>query len=676
MISKVYTVGDPVYLPDEKREELMTKHLTFLAFALVAILLFSFSGAEAQTLLLNEIQTSNSSTIANSYGTYDDWVELYNSTSSGLDLTGYYLSDSADFPLKWQFPSGSIAANGRLLVWASDRDLVTITGELHTNFKISNGETILLCDPSGTIIDQLSLPSLLQNNSFGRMSDGADQWAHFITPTPNLANQSQSGYLSFLDEPTANLPAGFYNDPFLLTFSSSDSAATIYYTLDCSLPSPGAPGTFIYDPLNPIPIADCSASPNNHSTLRTTLPQTSPTNWIYNWNPPAGLINKATIIRAKTVKPGALDSPVQNLSYFVGSQFCTQYQGLPVVSLITAQENFFGATTGIYIPGTTAAGIPNTTSATANYSQDWERPIYIQLWEPDRQNGFSTNAITQIHGSASANLLRKGLRIEFKSSVGIGSLTYDLFGNGTDDTYDAFLLRASGQDVQHLLFRDGVGQSFFEDQDLSISPFRPAIVFINGEYWGIHNLRERSNEEYVSRLHSVSTNQMDFLENRGVANPDEIVGTRTYYTTLLNFVRNNDLSVQANYAALCQMIDIENYTKYTIAETFVANSDWPSYNARFWRYKPELTSPNVYFQENPTHPDSDGRFRWLIFDLDQALGRFHSYTANTIQNASVIGSWNDNFFVLFRKLLGASDANGNVLSDGLYNLGKPLCYRR
>lgn len=649
----------------------MTKYSMSKAIAWVALLLFSFTWAEAQTVKLNEIQTSNSATVANSYGTYDDWVELFNATGSPIDLTGYYLSDAADIPLKWQFPSGTIAANGRLMIWASDRNLITVSGEIHTNFKISNGETILLSDPSGIIVDQISPPSLLQNNSYGRMIDGDEVWAHFVVPTPNLANQTQTGYLSFLDQPGVNIPAGFYADPFQISLNTTDPEATIYYTLDCSVPTPGSPTTFIYDPLNPIQITDRSVLPNDFSTLRTTLPQTVPANWIYNWNLPTGLINKASIVRAKTVKAGALDSPIQNLTYFVGSQFTTQYQGIPVVSLITAQENFFGAFTGIYIPGTTATGVPNTTSATANYSQDWERPIYIQMWEPDRVNGFNTNAIAQIHGSASANLMRKGLRVEFKSSVGITALTYDLFGDGAEDTYDAFLLRASGQDVQHMLFRDGVGQSFFKDQNLSISPYRPAIVFIDGEYWGIHNLRERSNEEYVSRIHSVSTTQMDFLENRGVANPDEVVGTRTYYTTLLNYVRNNDLSVQANFDALCQMIDIENYTKYSIAETFVANSDWPSYNVRLWRYKPELTTPNVFFQENPAHPDSDGRFRWLIFDFDQALGRFQSYTANTIQNASVIGSWNDNFFVLFRKLIGASDANGNALTDGLYNAGSP-----
>ncbi len=623
----------------------------------------------AQTPMLNEIQASNQNTIANSFGSYNDWVELYNPTDSAIDLTGYYISDRVNNPQKWQIPSGAIASHGRILIWASDRDLVTAEGELHTNFKISNGETVVLSSPSGNIINQITLPELMQDESFGRLSDGAIDWAYFTTPTPFLPNETQTGFQEFLEQPTVNHESGFYNNPIQLSLSTTEPDALIYYTLDCSEPIPGSPNTYQFNNSDFISIDDISSNPNDISMIRTTLDDSG--SWIYNWNPPTELISKATIVRTKVVKPGAMASKTLSLTYFIGSEIQAQYQDIPVISLVTSRDNFFGNTTGIYIPGTDENGEPNTTSATANYSQDWERPIHLQLWEPNRTDGFATNAIAQIHGSASANLMRKGLRIEFGSNIGVTELNYDLFDTGSDESFESFLVRASGQDVQQTLFRDAFGQTLFKEQDLSTAPYRTVVLFINGEYWGLHNLRERSREDYISRIHDVDTDEMDFLETRGASHPSEIEGTEDYYMSLLNFVQDNDLSIQENYDVLSQMMDIENYIKYYIAETFIANSDWPSYNVRMWRYKPELFTPNQFYDDTPDEAVEDGRFRWVLFDLDQALGRFHNYTANTIQSASSIGTWNDNFFLLFRKLIGASDANGNLLADGPYNTGSP-----
>jgi hypothetical protein len=97
------------------------------------------ASARAQTPLINEFMASNATTIADDDGDYSDWIELYNPGDNALDLTGCYLSDDTGNPLRWQFPAGIIQPHGFLLVWASNKNRQSPTGELHTNFAIGAG---------------------------------------------------------------------------------------------------------------------------------------------------------------------------------------------------------------------------------------------------------------------------------------------------------------------------------------------------------------------------------------------------------------------------------------------------------------------------------------------------------------------------------------------------------
>lgn len=642
----------------------MKKLLPILLFTL----LLGFAPLSAQ-IFLNEIIASNQSVNSNSFGEYGDWVELYNASAEEINLLGYYLSDSEEDILRWVFPSCSIPAGGFLLVWATDRDLLSVGGEVHTNFKISLGETITLSSPQQEILDQVTIPSLNPDSTFGRLLDGDSPWAYFPIPSPGQSNQSQNGYLALLSAPIPSFSEGFYTDPINLGFSSVDEDVQIYYTLDGSDPEAGAANTFLYDPAATLYLADRSSEPNGISMIRTTI--TGSTAWQHNWYPPLGLVKKASIIRVKSSKAGCLDSPIQNLSYFIGTDFATRYPDIPLLSLITPYENFFGDSTGIYVPGTDSEGNPITSAPLANYNQGWERETYIRLWEADRIRGFGTRAITEIHGSGSSVHNRKGLRFELKGSAGIANLSYDLFDNGIVESFDAFVARASGQDVQHSLFRDALAHTFFLDKNVSASLSRPVIAFINGEYWGIHNLRERSDEDFVARIHAADTERMDCLEHSSTANPQVRVGTNLRWLELRNFVRNQDLNLPENYTEIQEFIDLDSFINYYIAEIFVANSDWPNYNLRFWRHKPELDTPGIYLDPNPDNPMLDGRFRWLLFDLDQSLGRFHSYNTNTLQTAAKVGSWDTDLSIVFRKLLGATNADGSPATDpyGTYSNG-------
>ena len=141
-------------------------------------------------VIVNEYSCSNVSTLTDNYGENEDWIEFYNTTAAPIDLTGYYLSDKASNLLKWQIPSGSIAANGYKVVMCSGRNTVNGT-ELHPNFNLkqTQGEWIILTSPIGNVVDSIKIVHLTkQNHSVGRSTTGAADWKLFTTPTPNAAN--------------------------------------------------------------------------------------------------------------------------------------------------------------------------------------------------------------------------------------------------------------------------------------------------------------------------------------------------------------------------------------------------------------------------------------------------------------------------------------------------------
>src|SRR6478672_9001117 len=109
-----------------------------------------------QNIVINEILTSNISSIEDEDNSHQDWIELYNNGTSSVNLQGYGLSDDPTQPLKWTFPNVTLNSGKYLIVWASDKNRTVAGSPLHTNYKISSkGNNILLTNPSGTIVDQV-----------------------------------------------------------------------------------------------------------------------------------------------------------------------------------------------------------------------------------------------------------------------------------------------------------------------------------------------------------------------------------------------------------------------------------------------------------------------------------------------------------------------------------------
>jgi hypothetical protein len=420
---------------------------------------------------------------------------------------------------------------------------------IHTNFKIrSSGEVLILSDPSGSIVDSIFTGIIPTDVSRGRKPDGWDNWQYFAQPTPGSANTTQgSDTLIIAIQPEFSHDAGFYNNAIQLTLSTDLTEASIYYTTDGSEPS-----TF--------------------SDIYTD---------------PITIISTA-VIKAKTIDPLYFESETVTKTFFINEN-----RPLPVFSISTEPENLWGED-GIY-----------------EENFDREIPIYIEMYEKNGEFAFGHNAGAEVFGSGSAGFDQKSLAIFFRGRYGVGELQYRLFPDLLFVEYESFVLRNGGNDWWSTLIRDALtSNGLMEGANVDYQEYRPAIVHLNGEYWGIHNIREKVNEHFIRDHYYISADDLDMLEYKEVVRPEIIHGDLEHYNMMIDYLKNNNLVDEKNYEYVTSLIDIDNYLDYQVIEIYCANIDWPANNNKFWRPK-----------------SADGKWRWILYDTDTGYGLWDDWWA-------------------------------------------------
>jgi hypothetical protein len=530
-------------------------------------------------IVINEIMALNAYTIEDEDGEPGDWIELYNRSGVAISLEGTGASDDYDNPFRWVFPDVNIYPEEFLLVWATGKDRNDPLRPLHTNFSISRySEDLLLTAPDGTRLDEIPPVPVPLDASFGRSPDGSEPLFYFNQPTPGSSNSTAISH-GFLDEVTFSVDPGFYSDTVTMALTHPDPEVLIYYSLDGSVPDTQAT---LYS--QPLVITDRSDDPNQHSTITNT---------------PSGLVAKSTVVRAVATKAGYLNSAVKTGTYFIYPEGDMRYS-LAVASLATDHESLFSDTSGIYV-----RGLYNNY---AQRSMEWERAASLEFFSEDLS--FQQDVGVRIHGGGTRSLPQKTLRFYARSMYGENLFYHKLFPGQPFANYNGFILRNSGNDWGNTMFRDAAIQKIFENLNFDIQSYRPAILFINGEYWGIHNIRERYDRHYIGRVYGVDPDNIDLLTTISQNSGDVIVkeGDDQHYQAMIDFLRNSDMSLRENYDHITREIDINNFTDYQIANIYASNADWPGNNTDFWRLR---TSGD------PGAPRGhDGRWRWMSYDTD------------------------------------------------------------
>lgn len=407
-----------------------------------------------------------------------------------------------------------------------------------------------------------------------------------------LTGVVKPAYLVYaLAAPGFSQEGGFYEKGFELKLAADEADADIYYTTDGSEPTAKSSR---YSANNPVAVKD----------------------------------EGVTVVSARVIsKDNTEMSEVVAHSYFVGVENAAN---LPVISLVTDSKNLFDEATGIYHEANMY-----------NRGSEWERPVFFEFFENDGKRAFGVNGGLRIHGGSTRKFDQKSLRIYTDGKYNKdGFVNYDIFGDlkkvGTDKTKTGFsrlLLRNSGNDWELTMFRDAFIQRLIASiGTVDTQAYRPAVVYINGEYWGILNIRERYDEYYFRDTYGVDIRKIAILEDnaklsRGMA--EDV----TQYKNMIAFIEANSLADDKNFAEIKKQMDVENYRDYVIANTFISNSDWPGNNVKFWRYRADE------YREDAEYA-LDGRWRWLIFDTDYGfnlyryqedrLGNCRDHAHNTI----------------------------------------------
>jgi hypothetical protein len=635
------------------------KNLMKVHCSLIFGILFSANSIFGQNLVINEFLSSNGKSLTDYNGKYEDWIELYNSGTASINLSGYRLSDNLLNPSKWTFPAVTINSGQFLVIFASGNNTVYPNQEIHTSFSMNaSGEHLILTDPFGTLVDQTDSVNLEMDISYGRKPDGSGPWYYFQTPTPGASNINTS-YSGFLAVPLFPASGGFYTNSFNLTLTNSDPAAVIRYTLDGSEP---VDTSFIYS--SPLLIKSRKGDPNHYSLIPTAFPSI--------WDVPTGEIEKVTVVRAKVFKSGSLSSGVVTNTYFVDNNIKSRYD-VPVISLTTNKENFFDYLTGINVPGKIfdnySAAYPDTIfdgGSPANYTQPgkaWEKPVNIEYFESNGTLGFNQKMGVDIHGNYSRVERQKSYNLLPSKDYDTKDLIdYPLFPGLTKQSngkplnkFNTVMIRNGGSDWGGSMMRDAFVQSLVSHTKLDIQAFRPIVLFFDGEYWGMYEMREKPDKYYFANNYEIDKDSVVILEGYDLL-AEGPSGGENHYKNILSYVGSGNMTGNNVFDYLNTQMDIDNYADYFTSQIYWNNGDWPGNNVKFWR-------KNVPYNPNASY-GQDGRWRWLIYDADFAFGFWNfvtiknwsaHYSFNTLDFATKAGltDWPnpDWSTYLFRKML-------------------------
>ena len=561
-----------------------------------------------------------------------DWVELHNSTGSAVSLAGYGISNNPKNPAKWVFPDISIEPGEYLLLYATGSADKAQKKNLKLNFNISStGEALFFFDPNGKLIDKLSAGRMRSGQSYGR--DGSDNRFYYAEPTPGA--QNGKGYEGITQLPAFSVTPGIYDNAVTVAITAGEGE-TIRYTTDCTTPN---------------------ASSEVYSGELS--------------------ISKNSVIRAAAFRDGYLSGDVATATYLFRSDGVNH--ALPVVTLVTDPDNLWNSKTGIYATGDQfdpdAASYADTLQSATYYQAKfateeqvdtiWEKPAAFSLFDDNGKQVFTQNVGIRIAGSFGRGRAQKGFNVIARKEYGKGSMEYPFFENRPYKEYKAVVLRAGAQDQNRSKIRDELASGLLEGTDINIlyQAYRPTVLYLNGEYWGVYFLKEKRNRFFVAQ-HENTENNVDLAIGKGFK--QRTYGDNSDWVSLYEYATTHDLSSAEAYAYVSERMDVDSFRDYMIAEIYNGNTD--TYNFQYYRLK-------------------GGKWKFIFYDFcwgfqspgHETLAFRMGKTPSDVCSAKLFAAmlqnkgWRDSFCRRFGELLNTAFAPERVsaLIEELYGYVEP-----
>ena len=588
----------------------MTKSLL-----LSAILLTLTTAKPKAQIVINELMQSNIDCIMDDLNEFpDSWVELYNSSSSPVKMQDYRIADSEDPAAAWRLPDTTIPAKGFMLIYC-DKE----AKGMHTNFRIDSGKgasVYLFCGE--TLIDKVTKlakqPS--PNVAYGRMKDADSKFGYQMTPTPGASNCGQISS-DILGSPV-----------FEQKGKVSESTEKQIYTVTISLPEGSPEGTEIRYTTD-------GTEPTRNSRLYTT----------------ALRFNTTKVIRARLFCNGWISPRSVTQSFILHPR----EMSLPVVSVVTDRKFFFDEKVGIYVEGT-------YDKDKKNYQYDWRRPVNFEFFESPEQDAILNQLCeVRITGAASRGQKYKSLALYSNKRFGEKHFKHEFFPEDRPgvEKYKSLVMRNAGNDFDYLFMRDAIAQrSVARYVDLDWQAYRPAIIYLNGEYYGMLNIRERANESNVYTNYD-GLEDVDAVENWW----DLKEGDMKFMDDFKAFFKNHGHT----WEEYSKWMDVDEFINLVIANAYYNNVDFFGNNLFMWRPRTQ-----------------DGCWRFIAKDMDYIMGLYGQAPYNYKYFNWVYDSNYDSQFNwganaseptrLFRRLMEDKDFNRRFLDRFAIYMGDFLNY--
>ncbi len=569
-------------------------------YSLLFLLFHLTVGAQ---LYISEYSASNLDTHLDSFESAEDWIQITNGGNTIVDVNGWYLSDKENNPTKWSFSINQmLAPNESIMVLCSGRP--GVEDEIHASFKLSQTEgkdKLILADPDGTIIDNISMQTTLKDHSRYRENANSDEWFVCTNPDPTIVGCYDNNKYQYTAQPTILHIPGYHDSTIVVSIENNEPNSELKYTVD---------GTKV-----------TSTSPIYTSPIS---------------------IHNTTIVKARAfstdneILPGKMDFA----TFFINETF-----SLPIFSI---------------------AG--NNLIQLANGDGALEPIASVEYFTPDGVRQSTSYGELNRHGKGSWANDQRSLDYICRDEMGYSkAIKGELFKTRKRDEFQRLMFRASGDDNYPTSSGSSSGSAHLRDEyvqslayenglELDCRTVQRAILFLNGQYWGVYGLREKvADNDYTKEYYDQGKYEIEFITHWGGPTVRYGENSLQSWTELRDFILSQDMSVEANYERVDNELNLTSLIDYFAANTNTVSTDWLDWNTGWWR---------------GLNPDGKHKkWGYILWDMDATFGYFINWIGlpNTnpdalpcdIDDLSLSLSWGEHEDILY-KLIEENDHFRNM----------------